>query len=141
MKKTVLIIFSITLTVITMAQDSWKVYCGNKQLLKTATSDESKNIIRLGGENFGDKDAFIIHYSEKSPQKDWKRIIAVFDAKDNELKQVEGASSFNIPMPALVSLLKEKGTLKFYTWALPNDPELAARIRIRRIYLCTVEMK
>lgn len=133
----IIIITSLNMT----AQDSWKVYCGKKQLLKTSVSDEVKNIIRLDEKALSGKNDFIIKYTDEDPQKDWKRMIAVFDEKDNQLRIVENADTFTLPVAELKEMLEKKGKLKFYTWSLPNDPELAARIRIRRVHLYTVEMK
>jgi hypothetical protein len=38
-------------------------------------------------------------------------------------------------------LLENNNTIKIYTWALPKDPKEAARVRIRRVHLCTIELK
>ena len=124
-----------------MAQDSWKVYCGKKELLNTSVSDEEKNIIPLGDSELSSNAEFILQYKDKSLQKDWKRIIALFDEKDSQLLIKEDTKSVTLPMSEIKNLLDKNGRLKIYTWALPKDPELAARIRIRRIYLCTIDTK
>jgi len=123
-----------------MAQDSWKVYCGTKVLLKTSVSDASKNTVILGGRELASGAELKIVYKDRDPQKDWTRIIAVFDDNDNELERKE-TDSFSLRMSKIRELSAQYKKLTFYTWALPKDPELAARIRIRRVYLCTVEMK
>ena len=82
-----------------------------------------------------------ITYTEEKKLKDWKRTFAVLDEKDNDLMTYSG-SSFKIGNAKLLSLMHQGvKTIKIYTWALPTDPELAARIRIRRTHLCTIRLE
>lgn len=133
-----LIIFvSINMT----AQNNWKVYLGKKELLGANTENESKNIVKLTAADLKDEVDLVITFYEAEPQKDWTRIISVFGNNDTELVKKEGVRMLRISMNDLKTYLQNNNQLKIYTWSLPLDPELAARVRIRRVHLCTVEKK
>ena len=114
----------------------------NKTVRLTATGEnEAKNTLTISSAALKAEGQLYIDYAETKPMKDWKRTFAVFDEKDNELMSYSG-SSFKISNGKLRSLASDgTTTIKIYTWALPTDPELAARIRIRRVHLCTIELK
>ena len=63
----------------------------------------------------------------------------MLDPKDSELYKAR-TTQMVLPNGRLRALLQQSPSLKVYTWALPTDPELAARIRIRRVHLCTLKL-
>ncbi len=123
------------------AQDSWKVYLNKTECLKSNEENESKNIISITQASLNKTGELAITYIEDEPQKDWRRIISIFDKNDNELFKKENVRMLKIPNARVKNLFKNKSSLHIYTWALPNDPDLAARIRIRRVHLCTIKLK
>lgn len=121
-----------------MAQDSWKVYCGKKLLLATGVSDDSANRVRLDPAVFADKNELRIIFRDADPQAGWIRHFALYRENDSELVKYDGHNEWKIPLSDLGAMLRQNGNLKVYTWSLPSDPELASRVRVRRIYLCTL---
>jgi hypothetical protein len=80
---------------------------------------------------------YIIWKWEK--QKEWERYIGIYDEEENEL-YLDTASVVQLTNKKLTTITKGVNTVKIYTWSLPTDPELAARIRIRRIHLATISI-
>ncbi len=141
MKKIFFFLLLINFAIISSAQDSWKVFFNKTECLKSNEENESKNIISITQASLNKGGELAITYIEDEPQKDWRRIISIFDKNDNELFKKENVRMLKIPNARVKNLFKNKSSLHIYTWALPNDPDLAARIRIRRVHLCTIELK
>ncbi len=123
-----------------IAQDSWKVYLNKTEYLNSHEENESKNTFNISSSILNKEGGLVITYIEKEPLKDWKRIFSISDKNDNILLQKENVRILKISNDSVKSLFKNKSSIHIYTWTLPNDPDLAARIRIRRVHLCTIEM-
>lgn len=139
--KTIVSFLAIITALNMTAQNNWKVYLGKKELLSTGSSDEAKNIIVLTGNDLKGGAELVVTFHEAEPQKDWQRILSIAGNSDTELVRKEGVRMLKISATDLSNYFQTHRQLKIYTWSLPLDPELAARIRIRRVYLCTVEKK
>ena len=125
----------------TAKSNTWTVEHNRAVLLKATGENVAKNVVVLKAKDLKIEGQLYINYKEAEPLKDWKRTFAVFDEKDNELMSYSG-SSFKISNGKLRSLASDGiETIKIYTWALPTDPDLASRIRIRRVHLCTVKLE
>lgn len=138
-----ILLFSLLINsaIMVLAQDGWKVYHNKTELLKSSQENESKNIIAIASSSLNKPGELVISYLEKKPLKDWIRIIAVFDKNDNEILKKEAVRLLKISNKELKKLFTENSSLRFFTWSLPTDPQLAERIRIRRVHLCTIELK
>lgn len=134
------LLLSLTLGFSAMAQDSWKAALNGKELLSTAEEKPDGNIITLNKTDLAKTGNFLVKYTEKEPQTGWKRSIVLVDKGENEV-QTETGRILTVPNKTLLMQLLKEGTLYVYTWALPTDPELAARIRVRRVHLCTIKLK
>jgi ribosomal protein S24E len=141
MKKILMLLFTLNSAFMLQAQDSWKVYHNKSELKNIEEENESKNIISINSSSLNKEGEFVLTYFEKEPQKDWSRFMAVFDNQDNELLQRKNLRMLKVSNATLKDLFKKSSTLHIYSWSLPNDPDLAARIRIRRVHLCTIELK
>jgi len=120
--------------------NTWTIEHNKTILLKASGESEAKNILAINETDLKQEGQVCIDYTEQKPLKDWKRTFAVFDEKDNDLMTYSGGS-FKIGNAKLRSLLGQGiKTIKIYTWALPTDPELASRIRIKRMHLCTIKL-
>jgi hypothetical protein len=120
-----------------IAQDSWKICFDKKVLLNASNEDEKMNVITISAANLNKSKNFTLSYKESSPQKDWERTIRLYDENDNELKKQNG-KKFTIKALELEALLDQYKTVKIYTINSPTDPKLKARVRIRRVHLCTL---
>ena len=121
--------------------NTWTVEHNKTVRLKAAGENEAKNTFTIRAADLKTEGQLYIDYTEAKPLKDWKRTFAVFDEKDNDLMSYSG-SSFKISNGKLRSLMSDGiTTIKIFTWALPTDPDLASRIRIRRVHLCTIKLE
>lgn len=105
-----------------------------------ASREDGKNAIILSKKEL-EKTGFLwINYTDKGMAKGWKRTIAIVDEKDAEVFKRSGTLC-KVGNSFLRDINKTANTLKIYTWALPSDPPEAAKVRVRRIHLCTVNFK
>lgn len=142
MKKIIVYLIHFSLTLICFAQDgiSWKISHDKKQLFFATEENPDSNSITLSTSDFKEKGCYTISYAEENTatqRMKWIRTIAVYDEKDNELYKKQSAT-VKITDIVMKKLLTENKTIKIYTWSLPKDPAEAARIRIRRVHLCTI---
>lgn len=140
MKTILFFFFALTLATNGMAQDTWTITYNGKGKLKAAAEDEQKNVITLSKTDLKKGGNLAIIYTEGKKLKDWERTITLFDEGDNELAKSTGMS-FKITAAKLTTMAAKAKELTLYTLSLPTDPNLAARIRVRRLHLCTIIVK
>jgi hypothetical protein len=138
MKQIFYTLFFLSISSCIMAQGSWKVYCGKKLMLKASVPDETLNRIRLSEKELSSDSDLRIVYHEQQHQKNWNRFFTINNGDGEELKAFEKLDTLKIALNDIKHLLEDNGKLKIYTWSLPEDPELAARVRVRRVYLCSL---
>ena len=144
MKKILLSILLFTTVVFMNAQpgkDNWKVYQNKKLLISANEESETKNIRSINKTDLNKIGDLIVTYEEANPDKEWKRTIAIFDEQDQNLFEKAEINKIQISNVDLKKIIKDKTKIKIYTWAIPKDPAKAAVIRIRRVHLCTLELK
>lgn len=134
------LLFSLGLSFFASAQDSWTVVHNGKEKLSTGVERPDGNVVTLNRADLSKTGTFLVKYTEKQPQTGWKRSISMVDKGENELHTHTG-NLFTISNANLKALFNKVTTIYVYTWALPTDPELAARIRIRRVHLCTIKLR
>lgn len=122
------------------AQDNWTVGLDAKTLLSASAENAEKNVVRVSESELKNYKCLVVNYKEKEVKKDWERTIAIYDEKDSEVLKQTG-SRLTIKANELAKLLQSSNTLKIYTTAVPNDPALRERIRIRRVHLCTLVLQ
>lgn len=118
--------------------DSWKIINNKTVLIQTADESEEKNLIVLKKADLQKQGTLEVLFKDGDKQLDWRRYLAVFDEEDTELYKKENTACIKLSHQQLLDWAKKAKSLHIFTWSLPNDPELAARIRIRRIHLCTI---
>lgn len=139
--KLLYLLFFIAFSMNASAQDaSWKITHNGKTRLSATSESEEKNKVQIRTADLKKKGAMVVNFLQKEKQAGWSRFIAVYDGQDNELLQSKG-STMKMDNAKLLSLLRKNNKLRIFTWALPDDPELAARIRIRRVHLVTIELR
>ncbi len=76
-------------------------------------------------------------------EKDWKRSFEIFDSTENFLLKIPAVnqSAYQLTIKQLRSQLQKGLRYSLYTIAIPKDPDLAARVRVRRILVCKINMK
>ena len=119
---------------------SWKITTKGKTLLKANTENEAANKIAVKTSRLDKKGLNLCYTEGPKKQKDWERIIGVYDSSGKELKEQTG-NSIQISRDSLRSYLKNSSIVKIYTWSLPTDPKLKALVRVRRIHLATISQQ
>jgi hypothetical protein len=123
-----------------MAQDGWKATWNGKEVLRTTAEDTGQNKIIITPADLRKNKNFTLTYQEEENKKGWERTITAFGPDDTQLVKQKG-NTLTIKNPELRSLFKKAKTISIYTWALPTDPKLKARIRVRRVHLCTLVLQ
>ncbi len=140
MKRSLVSLLSLFMCISASAQTaSWKVIHNGTVKLQ-AKAEDARNMITLTKSEL-EKTGFLwINYSDKSTARGWKRNIVITDEKDVEIFKRSG-SLCKVGNSFLRDINKKANTLKIYTWALPSDPIEAAKVRVRRVHLCTLNFK
>jgi hypothetical protein len=126
------------------AQDNdpgfWKIAWKKKVILQTGKSDQTANVRTIKASDLKKSYILEILYKENDPkmEKEWIRSFLFFDENDKELIRRDSSRHTKVSASQLSKLFGDKKKLKIYTIAIPSDPELAARIRVRRVHLCTL---
>lgn len=144
MKKTTLLVILFTASLLAGSQETlhWTIKHNKKVLLNSAQEDPVKNIIQFRITEINNKASFVIScFSTRDTENrsSWIRTIGIYTTADRELYRKK-SRSVTISGLQLKKMLRENKNVKIYTWAIPKDPVQAARVRIRRVHLCTVEL-
>lgn len=120
----------------------WKIILDKKTIFSAKQEDEQRNIDTVSLSGIKPNKNFTIYYSEtiNHSKKSWKRIIGVYNEEDKELIRKE-AVPLRLNTSQIRKWLIDNKKIKIYTWSLPKDPKEAARVRVRRVHLCTIVLK
>ncbi|HLF46394.1 MAG TPA: hypothetical protein VI548_08210 [Chitinophagaceae bacterium] len=136
-------ILFISSAVMAQKYDSWKIFNNRKELasytLKKESDDERKVI--LLSRMLEDPGFFIIEFTAKAAQEDWIRTIAFFDTSGKQIKAYNNTLFLKLHNTDMALILDNRGIVKVYSWAVPKDPEEAAKVKVRRILLCTLYIR
>jgi hypothetical protein len=141
MLKTFLLFTMIASASVEAQPDSWTVSLNKKVLLSANKESEQENIAAIKKSDIDKIGELEIVYNEANPNTAWKRTIGIFDENDKPLFEKAEILQIKISTADLRKLVDGKTKIKIYTWAIPKDPAKAAAIRIRRVHLCTLEIK
>lgn len=134
------LLLALGLSFAALAQDSWKVVHNGKQKLQTTVEKPDGNVVYLNRIDLQKNGTLAIIFSDAEKQAGWTRTITMVDKGETELHTHTG-NLFTISNANLKKLFARVSTIYVYTWTLPDDPELAARIRIRRVHLSTIKLR
>ena len=145
--KNIFLLISLPLLIFSFCQQdgiSWKVTFGNKKLLTATEENQNKNIVSIRSADLDQPGRyFTLSYREMnsiSKKNGWKRSIIIFDESDNQLIKKD-STAISLSANELKNLFKERKKIKLFTISIPSDPSQAALVRIRRVHLCTLELK
>jgi hypothetical protein len=121
--------------------DSWKVKLNNKTLLSTHTEDVNANTKKIKLSEWK-KNGYleIIYKNENYNEKEYSRSLFLNDETDHELIRKDGVTTLKISIKQLKKTFSGSKKIIIYTTIAPTDPEVAARVRIRRVHLYTLEL-
>lgn len=126
------------LAVAASAQDSWRVKLNDKTILLTSKENEKANTKKIKSSELKKKGQLEVIYRDKSKDKDWVRTLLLADEEGNDIMRKEGVSNLKIKLSELKDKLGDHKKILIYTFKTPGDPELAARVRVRTVLLCTL---
>jgi hypothetical protein len=138
MKLVLSILFSTLITMAVNAQDtdSWLVKWDGEKVLSTSNEDKTANTKTVKVPSNPSKSKLEIEY--KPRKESLKRSFILFGKNDNELMRFEDTWSAKICYADLLKSIGDEKQIEIYTIAIPTDPDLAARVRVRRVHLCTL---
>ncbi|MCW3105972.1 MAG: hypothetical protein JWQ09_478 [Segetibacter sp.] len=123
------------------ASDSCQILF-NKQVIFKSNVEQENAIAFLKARQFKNTDCITIAYHSESANKGWKRTFYLTDSNDQNLKSFDLAKqsgSACVKASVLNEMKKKKQPVFVYTISLPTDKAMAARIRVRRIFICKIE--
>lgn len=148
MKKYILLLFSILALYMTDATaqnaDSWMIKLNKDVLIRTPVETSEPVIYLSKSAVLKSKSIFSIEYTSSDPQKDWNRIFSFKQENEQSLKEVKTknqSGSISFDAKDLQKAAKANQPVFLYTMSLPNDPEMAAMVRVRRFLLCKIQWK
>lgn len=124
-------------------ENSWTIKWNKKVLLQTSRENETDNIKKIKKADLSKKYYLEITYIESDPakEKERKRSFLFYGNTDNKVLRKDSTLEIKIPAGELKKLFNGQKKIRIYTMAIPTDPDLAARVRIRRVHLCTLELQ
>ena len=114
----------------------------NKKVIFKGEVDKTDAVAFLKSNSFKKTDCLLIKYVSENELKGWKRTF-YFDTEQDEnvttleLKKQSGSVYVNASL--LDKMKEKKQPVIIYTMSLPTDKAMAARIRVRRIFICKIE--
>ncbi|MEI9807120.1 MAG: hypothetical protein WDO16_04095 [Bacteroidota bacterium] len=144
MKKIFLLLSLICTYMLSQAQsDSWKIKWNKKTILQAGKEDETANTKKIKRADLSKKYCLEISYQEADPakEKEWTRSFLIYGDSDNDVLRKDSTRSIQVTAAELKKLFGDQKKIRIYTIAIPSDPDLAARVRVRRVHLCTLELE
>jgi len=117
-----------------MAQDSWKLYVGKTEIASGKVDEQTETAVPLSQKS----GQLLISYFEETPARDQTRHFAFFNEQGTELLAKSGGSRAKFDLDKIATLLEKYDSISIYSWSIPNDPDLAARVRVRRQLICKI---
>jgi hypothetical protein len=140
MKKFLLLAFSVFFALYMSAQDSWKVKLNNKVILAADKVDDNANTRKIKSGDWKKNGSLEVAYKGERPEAGWVRTFYFLDETGNEIIVKDNTSKANISLKTLRKSFAGKKKIDIYTIVRPTDPEVAMRVRIRRVHLCSLEL-
>jgi hypothetical protein len=141
MKKTILLLTFLLPVLCVIAQDTWKVKLNNKTLVATNETDNKQYVKKVTTKEWKKSGSLEVIYNREEEMRDgWIRTFYLIDEMGNEVIQKDSTDKLKIPLKELRKRFAGKKKIDIYTIVRPTDPEVAMRVRIRRVLLCTLEL-
>ena len=129
-------------TMFANAQNSWKIKLNGKLVLAATAEDEAKNISKIKKTELNTKGSLDVLYKTSKPSAEWIRSLMFYGETDNEVFRKDSVTATTqIKLTKIKELFGAGKKIRIYTISIPADPNLAARVRVRRVHLCTLELK
>jgi hypothetical protein len=123
-----------------VANDSCQILF-NKQVIFKGGVDQEDAIAAIVAKEIRNTDRITIIYHTDDGNKGWKRTFYLEDSTGQNVKTIElGKQSGTVIVNAsvLAMMKQKKKPILISTMSLPTDKSLAARIRVRRVFICKI---
>jgi hypothetical protein len=141
MKTLLVFLAAISLASGSRQTDNWTISHNKKIMLAATQENEVKNIVTVAKADLSKAGSWGIVYQEGDPNSEWRRTMAIVDESGNSLFEKEEINRMELSNKELKKIFGALTKLKIYTWAIPKDPAQAALVRVRRVHLCTMQLK
>jgi hypothetical protein len=142
MKRIYWILVFIFTTMFANSQDSWKIKLNSKVVLAATAEDEAKNTRKIKRTELNTKGSLEVLYKASKPNTEWIRSLMFYGETDNEVFRKDSVTgTTKIKLVTLKEMFGTEKKIRIYTISIPSDPNLAARVRVRRVHLCTLELQ
>jgi hypothetical protein len=114
----------------------------NKQVVFKGTVEQPAAVASIKSKSLRSNDRITIVYHTENESRGWRRTFYVQDSTQENMETIElGKQSGSVTISATVlNAMKEKKKPVFiYTISLPKDKTMAARIRVKTLFLCKIE--
>lgn len=123
------------------AQDSWTIKINNKIIFTANRENETANVKKLKASGLDKKGCLEVIYHDKNQEPDWIRSFILTDEDGNDIIRKDSTTALKIDLKTVKKEFHNRKKIIIYTFKIPADPDLAARVRIRRVHLCTLELQ
>ena len=126
------------------SNDTWLISL-NKQVVLRSPAETAEPVVFISKSALQKgKSMLTIQYTTENGEKDWNRTFTFNYANEQTLKQASiknQSGSISFAAKELLKAAQLNKPLFVYTTSLPNDPDVAALVRVRRILLCKIQWK
>jgi hypothetical protein len=123
-----------------LANDSCIVLL-NKQVVFKGPVEQQDAVAWIKSKSLKSNDRITIVYHTENESRGWRRTFYVQDSTQENLETIElgkQSGSVTIGATALKAMKEKKEPVFIYTISLPKDKAMAARIRVRTLFLCKI---
>jgi hypothetical protein len=120
--------------------DNWTVSHNKKTQLKVVSENKAKNIVNLKAAAITKTGSLVISFHHTPAES--IRAIKIFDGADQqEIFNLNDRAQLTLTNAELKKLFGEAKQVHVYTLLTPRDPAKAAAVRLRRMHVCTINLK
>ena len=123
------------------ANDSCEILFNKQVIFKGDVEQENAHGF-VKATQFKNTDCITIKYHSEKAMKGWKRTFYLEGPNDQNVKTIElskQSGSVSVKASVLNEMKEKKQPVFVYTISLPADKAMAARVRVRRMFLCKIE--
>ena len=124
--------------------DTWSISLNKQTLLRSPVESAEPTIFISKSALQKGKSMLTIQYATAEGEKDWNRTFTFNYENEQTVKQASlknQSGSISFAAKDLLKAAQSNKPVFVYTMSLPNDPAVAALVRIRRILLCKIQWK
>jgi hypothetical protein len=123
------------------ANDSCRILLNDQVIFKGQVEQENATAL-IRTNQFKETDCLKIVYYSENPSKGWNRTFYLNGTNDENLKTIDlkkQNGSVSVKASVLNKMKAKRQPVFIYTMSLPTDKAMAARVRVRRIFICKME--